>query len=206
MTEEEYNIKERAKHSQYLSSGILKPIHKFNGGIGATLCHECSVIIDEGFLKDLLCEDCMTKLKLKKDKKTNQYRKMTTREKISADLNELKSVRNSEAKELLKVVIGEIERLPNKNPNEDDVVKIIRKMKQNAIECNNTSEVKILDVYLPQMLSSVEMKRLVKQLIDNNNFTTMRDLGSVMKLINASPYANLIDKKEAVNYVKELLN
>lgn len=34
----------------------LKPIHKYNGGIGATLCHECRVIIDTGFTNDLYCE------------------------------------------------------------------------------------------------------------------------------------------------------
>lgn len=35
----------------------LKPIHKFNGGIGATLCHECRVIIHNGFTDDLYCEE-----------------------------------------------------------------------------------------------------------------------------------------------------
>lgn len=35
----------------------LKPIHKYNGGIGATLCHECNVIIDTGFTDDLYCEE-----------------------------------------------------------------------------------------------------------------------------------------------------
>ena len=34
-----------------------KPIHKFNGGKGATLCHECRVIIHEGFTDDLYCEE-----------------------------------------------------------------------------------------------------------------------------------------------------
>jgi hypothetical protein len=34
----------------------LKPIHKFNGGIGATLCHKCNVIIHTGFTDDLYCE------------------------------------------------------------------------------------------------------------------------------------------------------
>jgi hypothetical protein len=34
----------------------LKPIHKFNGGLGATLCHECNVIIHNGFTDDLYCE------------------------------------------------------------------------------------------------------------------------------------------------------
>jgi len=37
----------------------LKPIHKFNGGLGATLCHTCSVIIDNGFTDDLYCDKCI---------------------------------------------------------------------------------------------------------------------------------------------------
>jgi hypothetical protein len=35
----------------------MKPIHKFNSGIGATLCHKCSKIISEGFTDDLYCEE-----------------------------------------------------------------------------------------------------------------------------------------------------
>jgi len=34
-----------------------EPIHKFNGGRGATLCHECRVIISEGLTDDLYCEE-----------------------------------------------------------------------------------------------------------------------------------------------------
>ena len=36
----------------------LKPIHKFNGGAGATLCHECRTIISNGFTNDILCPKC----------------------------------------------------------------------------------------------------------------------------------------------------
>lgn len=36
----------------------LKPIHKFNGGKGATLCHNCHIIIIEGLTKDLYCDKC----------------------------------------------------------------------------------------------------------------------------------------------------
>ena len=36
----------------------LEPIHKFNGGRGATLCHNCRVIINEGLTDDLYCVDC----------------------------------------------------------------------------------------------------------------------------------------------------
>ncbi len=35
----------------------IKPIHKFNGGRGATLCHKCNRIIVEGMTEDLYCEE-----------------------------------------------------------------------------------------------------------------------------------------------------
>jgi hypothetical protein len=35
-----------------------KPIHKFNGGIGATLCNKCRGMISEGLTKELLCDKC----------------------------------------------------------------------------------------------------------------------------------------------------
>lgn len=37
---------------------FIKPIHKFNGGLGATLCHKCNKIIRTGLTDDIYCEDC----------------------------------------------------------------------------------------------------------------------------------------------------
>lgn len=36
----------------------MKPIHKFNGGRGATLCNDCRVIIKEALTNDIYCEEC----------------------------------------------------------------------------------------------------------------------------------------------------
>ena len=35
----------------------IKPIHKFNNGRGATLCHTCGVIITKGLTQDLYCKE-----------------------------------------------------------------------------------------------------------------------------------------------------
>lgn len=35
----------------------MKPIHKFNSGMGATLCHKCNRIITVGLTDDLYCEE-----------------------------------------------------------------------------------------------------------------------------------------------------
>lgn len=36
----------------------MEPKHKFNSGMGATLCHNCSVIINTGLSEHLLCPKC----------------------------------------------------------------------------------------------------------------------------------------------------
>jgi hypothetical protein len=37
---------------------MKKPNHKYNGGLGATLCHHCKVIITTGLTEDIYCQDC----------------------------------------------------------------------------------------------------------------------------------------------------
>ena len=51
----------------------MKPIHKFNNGQGATLCHQCNCIISTGLTKDLYCEKC------------NKYRKELLQEIMKED-------------------------------------------------------------------------------------------------------------------------
>ena len=41
-----------------MSKSKVKPIHKFNGGRGATLCNTCSKIITTGLTEDMYCDDC----------------------------------------------------------------------------------------------------------------------------------------------------
>jgi hypothetical protein len=41
----------------------MKPIHKFNGGRGATICNKCNKIITEGMTDYLYCEDCDSEFK-----------------------------------------------------------------------------------------------------------------------------------------------
>lgn len=36
----------------------MKPIHKFNNGVGATLCHQCNCIASLGYTEDLYCKEC----------------------------------------------------------------------------------------------------------------------------------------------------
>jgi hypothetical protein len=53
----------------------MKPIHKFNNGNGATLCHKCSVIISTGFTDDLYCKECIKEMEKKVHKDRNNLNK-----------------------------------------------------------------------------------------------------------------------------------
>ena len=130
---------------------------------------------------------------------------MTTREKITANLYDLRSEK-SEKKNFLKVIIGEIERSVEKNPNEDEVIKILKKLKNYAEINKNTFELEVLQDYLPEMLSESETKTYVQSIIDENGFTLTREMGQIMKIVSTSTKANLIDKKVVSIYVKEVLN
>jgi len=48
-----------------------EPIHKFNNGRGATLCHNCGVIITKGLTEDLYCGKCRTKNDKKRSSNNN---------------------------------------------------------------------------------------------------------------------------------------
>jgi len=47
-------------YQEFLKMKKVKPIHKFNGGIGATLCNNCGRMISEGMIEELYCDNCKT--------------------------------------------------------------------------------------------------------------------------------------------------
>ena len=53
---------------------MIKPIHKFNNGLGATLCHHCSKIINNGFIQALYCSEiCKRKHNVKTNFTMEEY-------------------------------------------------------------------------------------------------------------------------------------
>jgi len=69
----------------------MKPIHKFNNGRGATLCHWCSKIINNGFTDALYCNEiCESKNKFKIDFTYEEYL-----EKIDSEFKQIKERANN---------------------------------------------------------------------------------------------------------------
>jgi len=128
---------------------------------------------------------------------------MKLQEKIKADLVTAMKNKDENVKSLLRVVIGEINRI-GKDISDDELLKIIRKMKDNASEMGNTNEIEILDTYLPVMLEPKQLEILIKGIINKNGYEGMKDMGKIMKELRDN-YGSTYDGKLASEIVKNNL-
>ena len=125
-------------------------------------------------------------------------------EKIQLDLKNAIINKDESRKSLLRVVIGEFNR-EGKILNDDLVIKILKKLKENAEIMNNQDEIKILDEYLPAYLDEVKTKQIILDIIRENNFSGLNNIGKVIVCVKNSDYSNLVDYKIVSTIAKELL-
>jgi uncharacterized protein YqeY len=130
---------------------------------------------------------------------------MKVQEKIKKDMVQAMRDHETEKLNLLRVVIGEFNRI-GKDIDDQKAIKIIRNMHENAVNVNNKIEAEILDSYLPKMYSEEQVRVLVANIIKGNDYKSMKDIGGVMKALNNNPDTTLINKKYASEYAKELLS
>lgn len=50
----------------------MKPIHKFNNGNSATLCHRCNCIISLSHINELYCKPCLYLIQMEKEVHNNR--------------------------------------------------------------------------------------------------------------------------------------
>ena len=128
---------------------------------------------------------------------------MTVQETISNDVKNAMREKNVEVRDLLRVVIGEFNRI-DKVVSDEKALSIIKKMVENAKEQGNTGEVTILEQYLPTQMDELELKRVLMNHIMNLNTPTMKDMGGVMGWLKKN-HGGTYDGKLASTLVRELL-
>ncbi len=128
---------------------------------------------------------------------------MTVQETINSNVKIAMKEKNVEVRDLLRVVIGEFNRI-DKIVSDEKALAIIKKMVENAKEQGNTGEVTILEVYLPKQLDELELKRVLMNYIMNLNSPSMKDMGSVMGFLKKN-HGGTYDGKLASTLVRELL-
>jgi len=135
---------------------------------------------------------------------------MMLQEVIKSDLKSAMKQRDMDKLNLLRVVVGEINTLSKAKDRvsplvqDDEVISIVKKMKENAIEMGNQDEVKILDLYLPSLMGERQLEIIIRGLIQNQGFNGMKDMGKIMILLKNN-YPGTYDGKVASQMVKDLL-
>lgn len=131
------------------------------------------------------------------------------KEQINQELKGAMKSGDSLKKNLLRVVLSEIDRSIEKNVEltDDAVQKVVAKMVKSA-EMIGTDEAKteinILSEYLPKLLSKDETIVIVDNLITSLNIESKRDIGKLMGVISKE-YGNSIDKKLVSQIVNQKL-
>lgn len=130
---------------------------------------------------------------------------MGLQKRIKADLITAMKNKDGEVKDLLRVVLGEIDTTSKKKPDgadltDSEVLSILGKMKKDAIISGNTDEIKILDGYLPTMLGEKQLETIILGIITSNGFTGKGDMGKVMGILK-SDYDKTYDGKLASQIV-----
>lgn len=124
-------------------------------------------------------------------------------EKIRKDLKEAMKSGNVKEKNILRVVIGEFNRI-DKELSDDLATKEVKKMYMNAKEQGNVAEAEILNRYIPNELSEDELKVVIQKIINFNGITAMKEMGIVMNQLQKN-HPNQYNGKIASDIVKELL-
>lgn len=70
---------------------------------------------------------------------------------------------------------------------------------------SETYELSIIESYLPKQMSNEELKEKLKELISENNFATIKDMGKAIKAFN-DKYPSMADGKTLSQLVKESLS
>ena len=130
---------------------------------------------------------------------------MNLQKQIGLDMVNAMKSKETEKVSVLRVLKGELNRI-RKELSDEEVLKTIRKMSENAHEFSNVKEFEILDDYLPKMLEPKEIKIIVKNIIETNGFTSIKEMGQVMGKLKQCKESSLIDMKSASILVRDLLS
>ena len=147
---------------------------------------------------------------------------MSLKERLMADLKDAMKNKDKLRKDVITMVRAAIKQKEvdeRVELDDSDILDIISKQlkeKKSSIDefkkgnredlvKQTNDEIEILLKYLPEQLSGEELKEIIKKVIDENEITSMKDIGKLMK--NVMPLIKgKADGKQVNLIAKELLN
>lgn len=131
---------------------------------------------------------------------------MTLEEKVKNDLKQAMLNKDEVKKSTLRMVLGEIPRLNkkiNERPTDTEIESIIKKLiksemivlKASAGDDSKSEYIRILNSYLPKMMSEKEIKKWILDNIDLNDYNPkIKAMSTIMKALNGKADGNVVRK------------
>ena len=85
-----------------------------------------------------------------------------------------------------------------------DSIEAFEKANRNDLIENELNEIKVIEKFLPKQMDEDETKLILKDIISENNFTSLKDMGELMKIIKEK-YTGKIDMGLVGKIAKSLL-
>ena len=73
-----------------------------------------------------------------------------------------------------------------------DSIEAFEKANRNDLIENELDEIKVIEIFLPKQIDESESKLIIKDIIEKNNFTSLKDMGALMKIVKEK-YTGKID-------------
>ncbi len=79
-----------------------------------------------------------------------------------------------------------------------DSIEAFEKANRNDLIENELNEIKVIEMFLPKQMDEDETKLIIKNIIQENNYTSIKEMGALMKKIKEN-YTGKIAKSLLVN-------
>jgi uncharacterized protein YqeY len=126
---------------------------------------------------------------------------MTIQNQINFEMKQSMKSGDTASRDFLRVVMGEFGRV-GKVLNDDQALKVIKKMHSNAVELGDDYEEKVLERWLPKTLDEIALTQLIGNIIADNEWTEMSDLGKIMQELKKT---SGVDMKTASKFAREMI-
>lgn len=124
---------------------------------------------------------------------------------ITQELKRSMLDKNAELTMLIRTIISEFNRI-GKVISDNDAIKKLEWLRNNAVMMNNQFEIDYLSKFIPDKLSEIEISEIVQSIITDNGITSAKEIGKVMAALKTHPKSALIDNTLASKYAKEILS
>jgi uncharacterized protein len=131
---------------------------------------------------------------------------MSLIEKISSDFMVAYKAKDMERKNFLGVIKSEVTK-ESKTPEDTYIIGKLKSMIKNAETTNSLSEYElgVINEYLPTQLNEDKLTTIIKEIIENNDISTPKEMGKVMSFLKTE-FEGQYDGKLAAKISKELLS